>query len=221
MDLTYDLSGTFVEACNCSVICPCWVDDEPSEDFCAGLFAWTFAAGSQIEGHDVAGRSLVSVTVHGDARRGGESQSALFVDDALAPAVGDLLVQAFAGRAGGPLAALAAVTGEVILDGRAAVAVTRSGGSFEVSVRAGAGVPVVQVTGHEQRFDSSTSPMTLRHTALHAELGIGAEPVTAQVSDVLRIDVAALPGPSIDMVTRSSMSGSFRYLATGSDDDDD
>lgn len=220
MDLSYDLTGTFVEACNCTVICPCWVDDEPTEDFCAGLFAWTFDAGSQIEGHDVADRSVVSITVHGDSRRGGTSQSALFVDETVSPAVADLLVQAFAGRAGGPLAALASVTGDVVLDGQAAVTVSRSGDTFEISVRPAGGAPVAQVTGHQQRFDSATQPMTLEHTALHAELGIGSDPVIAQVSDALRLDIAALPGPSIDTVTRSSMGGPFRYHATGADDAD-
>ncbi len=219
MDLSYDLSGTFVEACNCTVICPCWVDDEPTEEFCAGLFAWTFATGSSIEGQDVGDRTVVGVTVHGDARRGGASESAMFVDDALSPQVADLLVRAFSGRGGGPLADLAAVTGDVVLDARADVEVATTATGYEISVRR-SGSTLIHVTGHEQRFDSSTRPLTLHDTALHAELGIGSGAVTAQVSDALTLDVAALPGPALDVVGVSGMTGSFRYVSRGSDDDD-
>ena len=36
----YLLNGTFVEACDCRLMCPCWTDDEPDDGHCTGLFAW-------------------------------------------------------------------------------------------------------------------------------------------------------------------------------------
>lgn len=220
MDLAYRLSGTFIEACNCAVICPCWVDDEPDEAFCAGLFAWTFEPASRIEGHDVSGLTLVSVTVHGDARRGGDSQSALYLDHTADAAVRDLLVTAFAGRGGGALAALARVTGDVVDSGPARIAVTGaadpdSSGGWEVSVRLDDATTLIKAAGMPAAFDGSTRPLQLTHTALSAEHGIGDGPVTAQRTDSFVVDVSPLPGPGLDLVGRSGMRGRFSYIGAG------
>lgn len=217
MNLQYSLTGTFVECCNCHVICPCWVDDEPDEDFCAGLFAWSFDPGSTIEGHDVGERSVVSVTMHGDSRRGGQSTSAVYVDDRITPEVADLLVQAFGGRAGGPLADLAEVTGTVVDGARATVSVTSQPAGWEVRVQSGAS-QLVLAQGAPRRFDLGPAPLTLTHTALSAELGIGDGAVVAQEGALLQVEVAALPGPSVDVVGRSGMAGRFRYQSPGRDE---
>lgn len=221
MNISYDLHGAFVEACNCTVICPCWVEDEPTEELCAGLFAWTFADGSVVKGQDVSGHSLVSVTVHGDARRGSGSESAVFVDDTVPSRVADLLVQVFSGRGGGPLADLAEVTGDVVWHGRARVEVGHAGGGYQLSVNSPEGSSFLRAVGMPARFDTNAEPLTLRHTALHAELGIGDQSVTAHHSQELVIDVAALPGAPIDEIDRSGMTGSFRYVSAGTADDDD
>lgn len=221
MNLTYNLHGTFVEACNCTVICPCWVEDEPTEEFCAGLFAWTFAGGSTIQGQDVSGHALVSVTIHGNARRGSGSESAVFVDDHASPQVADLLVEAFSGRGGGPLADLAEVTGEVVWRGRAGVEVGHASGGYQVSVTSSEGSSFLRAIGAPTHFDNNADPLTLQHTALHTELGLGDQPVTAHTSQELMIDVTALPGAPVEEVNRSGMTGSFRYVSSGVEDDDD
>lgn len=219
MNLSYDLTGTFIEACNCTLICPCWLDDRPSEDFCAGLFAWTFDPGSQIETVPVGGHSLVSVTIHGNSRRGVGSESAVFVDRNVPAVAVPLLTQAFAGRAGGPLADLAGVTGDVVLEGAADVQVTRQGADYLVTVSYDGG-QVVHVHGTPKHFDLNADPLQLTGSALHDELGIAAgDPVTAHVTDTLQLDVAALRGPALDLSTRSGMTGRFTYRSTGHDGD--
>jgi len=219
MTLRYTLAGTFIESCNCQVVCPCWVNDEPDEDFCAGLFAWTFDSDSTIEDQDVDGRTVVSVTMHGDGRRGSQSTSAIYIDHAATEQVASLLVQAFSGRGGGPLADLAGVTGAVVDAGRAAVTVTDATGSWQVGVRS-AGSQLVWAQGQPKRFDADPTPLTLTHTALSAELGIMGGAVVAQQADLLRVDVAALPGPPVDVIGRSGMTGRFRYHSSGQDGDE-
>ena len=219
MNLSYDLTGTFIEACNCTLICPCWLDDRPSEDFCAGLFAWTFDPGSQIEAVPVGGHSLVSVTVHGNSRRSRSSESAVFVDLGVPAAAVPMLTQAFAGRAGGPLADLAGVTGDVVLEGAADVQVTRDDAEYRITVHYDGG-QVVHVHGHPRHFDLNVDPLRLTGSALHDELGVTAgDPVTAHVTDTLQVDVAALRGPAIDLTARSGMTGRFTYRSDGRDDD--
>lgn len=192
MNLKYDLHGTFVEACNCTVICPCWVEDEPTEQFCAGLFAWAFADGSTIGGQDVGGHALVSVTIHGDARRGSGSESAVFVDDHVRPQVAD-----------------------------ADVEVGNASGGYQVSVTSSEGSSFLRAIGAPTHFDDNANPLTLQHTALHTELGLGDQPVIAHTSQELMIDVSALPGAPVEEINRSGMTGSFRYVSSGAEDDDD
>jgi hypothetical protein len=42
----YDLQGTFYEACDCEVICPCWAGMPPDMGACTGLFAWDIEQGT-------------------------------------------------------------------------------------------------------------------------------------------------------------------------------
>lgn len=208
-DLAYHLHGTFIEACNCRLICPCWVDDTPDEDFCAGLFAWRFGDGSTIDGHDVSGRALVSVTVHGDARRGGASQSALYGDERLARPAFDALVRAFSGQGGGPLGLLAKVTGDVV-DAAITHVELIEGDPWSLRVRSDASM-LVSADGMPRRFDDADEPLVLSHTALAYEHGIGDDAVTAQDTNRLGVDVAALPGGPLEVTGRSGMTGRFQY----------
>lgn len=218
--LRYRLAGHFIESCNCKLICPCWIDDEPDEDFCAGLFAWTFDAGSMIENHDVGGRHVVSVTVHGDARRGGDSQSAIYVDDRLPTGAIALLIRAFSGQGGGPLSQIARVTGDVVDSGAAQVWVANEPDGWSVAVHV-EDCDLVTVAGRPARFDGRATPLQLQNTALATELGTAAEAVEASRADRLTIDIAALPGRPLDLVGRSGMRGRFRYLSTDVGDGDD
>ena len=63
----YLLNGTFVEACDCRLMCPCWTDDEPDDGHCTGLFAWSVDAGSTIDELPVAGldERAVQLVAHG------------------------------------------------------------------------------------------------------------------------------------------------------------
>ena len=84
------LNGTFVEACDCRLMCPCWTDDEPDDGHCTGLFAWSLDAGSTIDGLlAVGGAQVVCVTTHLGRRRGGNATarglSVLFVDTSALP----------------------------------------------------------------------------------------------------------------------------------------
>ncbi|WP_050670375.1 DUF1326 domain-containing protein [Luteipulveratus halotolerans] len=218
--MRYELTGTFLETCNCKVVCPCWVDESPDEDHCTGVFAWTFDEGSRIGSHDVGGHSVVSVTVHSDGRRGGANESAIYVDERLGGAAAAVIERAFAGRAGGPLAELAPVTGDVVASGTAKVAVEHEATGWTLTVHSGA-ARLVNASGSPKHLDASAHPLTLAHTALADELGTGADPVVAQISDNLEVNVSALPGAPVDIERRSGMTGRFRYRHDGRDDDVD
>lgn len=214
--MDYRLDGDFIEACDCYTVCPCWVDDEPDEGHCTGLFAWVLDPGSRIGGTDVGGRTVVSVTTHLGSRRGGDSATALYVDSGADQAQLDLLARAFAGELDGPLADLAAVSGAVLSRQRAAIRLEpsaggRSGWTLTVSVaQDGAECEVVRSSGVPKVFDDG-APLTLQHTALHAELGLHDRPVTGQQGEHLAVRVGQLAGGYLEVTGRSGMRGTFRY----------
>jgi hypothetical protein len=216
----YALNGTFVEACDCRLMCPCWTDDEPDDGHCTGLFAWSLDAGSTIDGLAVGGAQVVCVTTHLGRRRGGNatarSLSVLFVDTSALPpadrtAAFDALGPAFTGTALGPLADLADVNGTVVLAAGAKIEVKDPGGICTVTVT-DAGVTAVKAVLSPAVFDGHP-PMTVQNGALSKELGIGvAETVTAHHSDTLTINAAALPGGYLEVTGRSGMRGPFHYV---------
>lgn len=110
------------------------------------------------------------------------------------------------------MAELARVTGDVVDRGRATITLTSVGERFDVEVHSGGGTRLVGLHGAGEHFDGSAQPLRLTGTALHHEHGIGDNPVMAGRTSDLRVDVAALPGPPLDVTGRSSMTGPFRYL---------
>jgi Protein of unknown function (DUF1326) len=56
--ITYDLKGTFYEACDCEVICPCWAGVPPDMGSCTGLFVWHIFEG-EIGGVDVCDSKVI------------------------------------------------------------------------------------------------------------------------------------------------------------------
>jgi hypothetical protein len=206
MASTYDLSGTFVECCDCFTVCPCWVADTPDEDHCSGLYVWTFDQGSGIAGFDVSYKSVAAATFHGN-RAGG--QAALFVDQTLAPSARNALIEAFSGRRDGPLQDLAKLLGTIISSEPATIQTTFDADEFHVSVTVG-GSHQASAKGKAKYLDQQADPMTVNNTALEKELGIRG---TVEVQDMenLNVSVAALPGGAYQFKGRSGMRGSFVY----------
>ena len=164
--MSYTLTGSFIEACDCFIVCPCWVDEDADDGHCTGLVAWSLDAGSTIDGTPVHGRKVVSVTAHGSRRRGGTSSTVVFVDHEATPTQARLLAKAFAGGLDGPLAELADVSGRVVLTGQAVIELVDDGQAWSVSVRLPPDAPAadaVDVAGVPRIFsDDGGSPLSLR-----------------------------------------------------------
>src|ERR1051325_6076469 len=50
--MAYRLEGRLLEVCDCRVLCPCWIGEDPDNGTCDSAMAYHFDAG-QIEGVDV------------------------------------------------------------------------------------------------------------------------------------------------------------------------
>lgn len=225
--MSYTLFGTFIEACDCTVICPCWVDDDPVGGHCTGLIAWDIDGG-KLNGIDIAGRRIVSVSSHsGNRRASTNTTSMLYIDHEASESQFRELTEVFSGRIGGPLKGLAAVSGVVLGSERANISVDPADdGRWQVLVHTGnPDVPVILATGEPKMFDEGPDPLTLQHTALDKELGVpaGQPAVTAQQGHNFAVNVGALPAGTLTVEGRSGMRGSFFYTFndSGSDSDDE
>jgi len=107
----YVLEGTLLEACNCNVLCPCWIGEDPDNGTCDSVIAYHIDRG-QISGVDVSGLTLVEAHhIPGNVLAGNWRQ-VILVDDRASDDQIRLLGDAFQGRLGGPLADLAGLVGE-------------------------------------------------------------------------------------------------------------
>lgn len=224
----YDLSGAFVECCDCFTICPCWVADTPDEDHCSGLYVWHFAEGSKIGKFNVSGKSVAAATFHGNKAKG---QAVLFVDQGLEQGAQAALADAFsaprenlAGKPGkNPMKAAAPAPREdaladlvkllgTVIDVRAAKieADFTKRDNFSVKVSLGATL-LASADGKAKAFENKPIAMTLSDTALEDELGIQGA-VTVQEMKSLRVADARLPGGPYQFTGRSGMRGQFRYI---------
>jgi hypothetical protein len=107
----YVLEGTMLEACNCGVLCPCWIGEDPDNGTCDAVIAYNITSG-RVGKVDVSGLNFAAaVHIPGNILKGGMRQ-VVYVDEKATPEQLQALLDAFQGRLGGPLADLAALVGE-------------------------------------------------------------------------------------------------------------
>ena len=120
----YQFNGTLLEACNCDVLCPCWIGEDPDNGTCSSVVAYHFDTGT-IRGVDVSGLTLANVVFIPGNVLAGNWKAHMFVDEDASDEQLAAIVDAFSGKLGGPLADLSQLIGEVL-------AVTRAPVSHEV-----------------------------------------------------------------------------------------
>ncbi|MBK8741073.1 MAG: DUF1326 domain-containing protein [Betaproteobacteria bacterium] len=131
--MAYQLEGRLLEVCNCRVLCPCWIGEDPDFGTCDTIVSWHFDKGT-IEGVDVSGLTLACVAhVPGNILEG-NWRAAIFVDEKASKAQEDALLKVYTGKAGGPVADLAALIGEVVSVERAPIMFTVQGGKGTLKI---------------------------------------------------------------------------------------
>ena len=104
----YRLEGDMLEVCNCEVLCPCWIGEDPDHGSCNSALAYRITSG-EIGRLDVGGVVMASVVkIPGNVFAGGWRRQ-LYIDTGASDAQAEALVEAMTGRLGGPMAELAAL----------------------------------------------------------------------------------------------------------------
>lgn len=107
----YQLEGTLLEACDCDVLCPCWIGEDPDGGTCQSVVAYHLDRG-MVGGVDVSGLTVANVVFIPGNVLAGQWKQVMYVDDAASDEQHQALVDLFSGALGGPLADLAGLVGE-------------------------------------------------------------------------------------------------------------
>lgn len=131
--MSYHLEGRLLEVCNCRVLCPCWIGEDPDFGTCDTIVAWRIDKG-QVDGVDVGGNTIAAVAhVPGNILQGNWT-AAIFVDDKASDAQKDALLKVYTGEAGGPVADLAKLIGKVVSVERAPIRFEVDGGRGTLAI---------------------------------------------------------------------------------------
>lgn len=111
--MAYHLEGRLLEVCNCRVLCPCWIGEDPDFGTCDTIIAWHFDKGT-VNNVDIAGSTLALIAhVPGNILEGNWT-AAVYVDDKASPEQEKALLDVYTGKLGGPVAELVKLVGEVV-----------------------------------------------------------------------------------------------------------
>jgi hypothetical protein len=153
--MTYHLEGRLLEVCDCRVLCPCWIGEDPDNGTCDSVLAYHFDAGT-IDGVDVAGRTVAGVAhIPGNVLHG-NFQMALYIDEGASDAQFEAIVNVWSGKRGGPVAELAKLVGEVVGIERAPIRFDVEGGRGTLTVGEVSHAELEPYTGP----DGSTTTLT-------------------------------------------------------------
>jgi hypothetical protein len=125
--MAYHLEGRLLEVCNCRVLCPCWIGEDPDFGTCDTIVAWHFDKGT-INGVDVSDRTIAMIAhVPGNILEGNWT-AAVYLDERVSPQQEQGILGVYTGQLGGPVAELAKLVGNVVSVDKVPIKFTVQGG---------------------------------------------------------------------------------------------
>jgi hypothetical protein len=133
--MSWKIDGTYFETCSCDLMCPCnfSFDHGATYDYCRVTLVFDIRSG-EIEGTDVAGRTLALIADTPKVMTEGNWRVGIFVDDGASDEQMQKLTGVFGGQLGGPMGSLAPLIGEVLGVERAPIEVVEDGLSHSVRI---------------------------------------------------------------------------------------
>jgi hypothetical protein len=129
----YSLEGQLLEVCDCNVLCPCWIGEDPDNGTCQSALAYHIEKGT-IDGVDVSGLNFANAVFIPGNVLAGNWRAMRFVDDRASPEQEAALLAVFRGEKGGPLTDLAALVGEEVAARRARISYEVAEGKGKLTI---------------------------------------------------------------------------------------
>jgi len=144
--MSWEMSGTYVESCNCETACPCVFLSPPTEDDCTLLVGWHIDQGHLddvvLDGLNVS----LAVQVDGHMMEN-KWNAALYLDDTADDQQMDALGRIFGGQLGGVPAALGEHIGAILGAGPAPIAFEADGSEVTLTIGEIASMKVSAMSG--------------------------------------------------------------------------
>jgi hypothetical protein len=119
-NIAYHLEGRLLEVCDCRVLCPCWIGEDPDNGTCDTIVAYHFDKGA-IDGVDVKDTTIAIVAhLPGNILKG-NWRIAVYINNEASAEQQEALLKVYTGKAGGPIADIAKLVGEVVAVERAPI----------------------------------------------------------------------------------------------------
>jgi hypothetical protein len=108
--MAYSVEGDLLEVCNCNVLCPCWIGEDPDNGYCDATLAYRINSG-EIDGVDMSGVIIAGIgKIPGNVLAGNWTRQ-LYIDEAASNEQTVAALDLLQGRKGGPMADLAQLIG--------------------------------------------------------------------------------------------------------------
>jgi hypothetical protein len=142
----WKVEGTYFESCNCEAACPCVFTGPPTDGDCKALIGWHIEQGSFAE-TALDGLNAALFAYSPGHMLQTKWQVALYVDEKGDAQQQEALVRIFSGAAGGHLAALVPLIGEVLGARGAAIEYRLDGRQRSLSIPQVAQMEIEALTG--------------------------------------------------------------------------
>jgi len=201
--MAYQLEGKLLEVCNCNVLCPCWIGEDPDNGTCDTVVAYGIDKGT-VNGTDVSGLVLaLAAYIPGNILQG-NWRVAVFVDDKASPKQQEALLNVWTGKLGGPVADLAKLVGEVVTVQRAPISFKVSEG--EGTLKIGDVVDTVM-----SPYKGATGNITTLNESVFST--IPGSPAYVSKASRYRRNTSQYGLSNMDLKNSNAIQGTFRFAA--------
>ncbi len=198
--MPYHLEGRLLEVCNCRVLCPCWIGEDPDYGTCDTVIAWRFDKGT-INGVDVAGRTIAVIAhVPGNILQG-NWRAAVYLDDKVTPQQEEAILGVYTGKLGGPVADLVKLIAEVVSVEKVPITFTVEGGRGTIQLGDAGYAELEPYTSASGKTTTLTD--TVFSTVPGAPVFVGKSPHYRAKNAKLGID--------LDMSGHNALQSTFRF----------
>ncbi len=198
--MAYTLEGSILEVCDCNVLCPCWIGEDPDNGTCDSIIAYHIDRGS-IDGVDVSGLTMAMLAHIPGNVLDGNFRAVAYLDDKANQHQIDALLAAFGGKLGGPLEDMAKLVGET-------VAVVPATINFRVEEGRGTLKIGEEAEAVMEPYRGPTGAITTLNESIFST--IPGSPAYVAKASRYRVQSAAL-GLDIDLEGHNAIQGSFRF----------
>jgi hypothetical protein len=195
--VSFFVEGDYFEVCNCDVSCNCIWLGPATQDHCDVLFAWHVTSGDK-DGVDLSGLNAMMVVRSTKQMTDGGWKVALYLDDRASAEQSEALGAVFSGGAGGYLAGLGPLIGEVAGVQPASITFEKANGSMRAEIAGTISMSSEQLVGMDGQ-----QPSVITNPPFGA--------VTQPVKQARAKDVSYQGHWSADFTGTNSFVTDFRY----------